>query len=148
MKLSSMKCILTTLFFFGGGGGGVGYSHCKLKNVLLGCREGPVCFCGFHNETVKHFFLECPLHSASRTNPLSSAARIFADRWSSMSKEQTLPVFLFGSPLLSLEQNNDLLFHVQCFISVRFYKSSFKKNMYFPPASIPLISSLFCFRFD
>ena len=44
----------------------------------------------------------CPLHSAPRTNLLSSAARIFADRWFSV-KAQILSVFtsLFGSPLLS-----------------------------------------------
>ena len=41
-----------------------------------------------------------------------------------MSKKQILSVFLFGSPSLSPEQNNDLLFHVQSFISVRFFKSS------------------------
>ena len=33
------------------------YSHCKLQTTFkIGCRESPVCFCGFHNETVKHFF--------------------------------------------------------------------------------------------
>ena len=44
-----------------------------------------------------------------------------------MPKKQTLSVFLFGSPLLSPEQNNDLLFHVQSFISVRFYSLSIKQ---------------------
>ena len=44
-------------------------------------------------------FVHCP--SAPRTNLLSSAARIFADRWFSV-KAQILSVFssLFGSPLL------------------------------------------------
>ena len=70
------------------------------------------------------FFLECPLYSAPRTNLLSSAARIFADRWSSMSKAQIVSVFLFGSKLLSPKQNSDLFFYVQSFISdsKRFYK--------------------------
>ena len=85
---------------------------CALNYYLfkIGCRERPACFCGFQTETVKHFFLECPLYSAPRITLLSSAARIlFADRWSSMSKSQIISVFLFGSPLLSLEQNNDFL---------------------------------------
>ena len=32
---------------------------CALNYYLfkVGCRESPVCFCGFHNETVEHFFL-------------------------------------------------------------------------------------------
>ena len=99
---------------------------CALNYYLfkIGCKESPACFCGFYNESVKHFFLECPLYSAPRTNLLSSAARIFADRWSSMSKAQIVSVFLFGSKLLSPKQNSDLFFHVQSFISdsKRFYK--------------------------
>ena len=72
------------------------------------------------------FFLEFPFYSAPRITLLSSAARIFADRWSSMSKSQIISVFLFGSPLLSLEQNNDLFFHVQSFISesMRFLRNT------------------------
>ena len=59
----------------------------------VGCRERHVCFRGFHTETVKHFFLECPLYSTPRVTLLFSAARIFADRWSSMSKSQLHPFF-------------------------------------------------------
>ena len=99
---------------------------CALNYYLfkIGCKESPACFCGFYNESVNHFFLECPLYSAPRTNLLSSAARIFADRWSSMTKVQIVSVFLFGSKLLSSKQNSDLFFHVQSFISdsKRFYK--------------------------
>ena len=60
------------------------------------------------------------------TNLLSSAARIFANRLSSMSKAHIISVFLFGSPLLSPEQNNDLFFHAQSSISesMRCYKST------------------------
>ena len=79
---------------------------CALNCYLfkIGCRERPACFCGFQTETVKHFFLECPLYSTPRITLLSSAARIFAaDRWSSLSKSQIISVFLFGSPSLSLE---------------------------------------------
>ena len=98
-------------FFF------MAYSHCKLKNLpsKIGCRESPVCFCGFHNETAEHFFLERPLYYIPETNLLFSAARIFAERLSSMSKAQILAVFLFGSSLLSPEQNNDLIFSCPVF---------------------------------
>ena len=82
----------------------------------IGCKESPACLCGFYNESVKHFFLECPLYSAPRINLLSSAARIFADRWSSMSKAEIVSVFLLGLQLLSPNQNS-LFFHVQSFIS-------------------------------
>ena len=87
-------------------------NYCLFK---MGCRESPVCFLCFF--FVKHFFFECPLYSAPRTDLLSSAARVFADRWSSMSKAQIVSVFLFGSPLLSPEQNIDLFSYVQSFIS-------------------------------
>ena len=138
----SPSTALLLFFFF------MAYSHCKLKNLpsKIGCRESPVCFCGFHNETAEHFFLERPLYYIPETNLLFSAARIFAERLSSMSKAQILAVFLFGSSLLSPEQNNDLIFHVQSFVSMRFYKSASK--YVFSPASIPLISSLFCCRYD
>ena len=46
---------------------------CALNYFLfkIGCKECPACFCGFYNESVKRFFLECPLYSAPRTNLLS-----------------------------------------------------------------------------
>ena len=99
---------------------------CTLNYYLykIGCKESPVCFCGFYNETIKHFLLECPLYSAPRINLLSSASCIFADRWLSMSKAQIVSVFLFGSQLLSPKEKNDLFFHVQSFTSEskRFYQ--------------------------
>ena len=64
-------------FFF------LAYNHCKLQTTI-GCRESPFCFCGFHNETVKHFFLEYPLYATPETiicSPLLLAC-IFADRYS------------------------------------------------------------------
>lgn len=105
--------------------------------VYVLTRFDTACFWGFYNETVKHFFLECPLYSAPRTNLLSSAARIFSDRWSSMSEAQIVSIFLFASQLLSPKQNNNFsfFFHFQSFISEskRFYKYL---SVYFPPVSI------------
>ena len=55
---------------------------CALNYYLfkIGRKESPACFCGFNLESVKHFFLKCPLFAASRHKLLSSAAQIFADR--------------------------------------------------------------------
>ena len=98
---------------------------CSLNYYLfkIGCRESPACLCGFHTETVKHFLLDCPFYSALRTKLLSSAACIFADRWTTMSESQLISAFLFGAPFLSLKENSDLFSHVQSFISesMRFY---------------------------
>ena len=54
-----------------------------------------------------------------------------------MSKGQLYQFYLFGSQLLSLEQNNDLFSHFQSYISEskRFYKKYL--NTYFPAVSIP-----------
>ena len=81
------------------------------------------------------FFLECPLHSAPRTNLVSSAARIFADGWFSL-KAQILSVYssLFGSPLLS---RSKLMIYV--FMSSLLYLN--RKNF------IKIPSSLSCCRF-
>ena len=48
----------------------------------LGCRESPVCFCGYHNETVDNCFLEYPLYwmetPVQRKRPtVKYAGRIF-----------------------------------------------------------------------
>ena len=55
---------------------------CALNYYLFkrGRKESPACLCGFYSESVKHFFLKCPLFAASRHKLLSSAAQIFADR--------------------------------------------------------------------
>ena len=97
------------------------------------------------------FFLECPLYSVPRTNLLSSAASIFADTWSFMSKAQIVSVFLSGSPLLSPKQNNDLFFHVQSLKSEskRSYKSTLICIFHLLALAFLKYSlSLFCCRFD
>ena len=78
----------------------------------MGCTEPerPACFSLFLWLTTRPVSIfcplstvQCPLHSALRTNLFSSAARIFADRWFSVIKAQISSVLssLFGSPLLS-----------------------------------------------
>ena len=59
---------------------------CALNYFLfkIGRKESPACFSGFYSESVRHFFLKCPLFAASRHKLLSSAAQMFADRWAYM----------------------------------------------------------------
>ena len=86
----------------------------------------------FHSEwnprQLSIFFLECPLYSSPRTNLLSSAARTFANRWSSMSKAQIISVSFSLDHHYCLRGKimPDLFLHVQSFISEspRFYKST------------------------
>ena len=69
-----------------------------------------------------------------------------------MSKSQIISVFLFGLPLLSLEQNNDLFLHVQSFISesMRFLRNTkictFHVPFFFFPSCMPLFNVFFSYR--
>ena len=74
-------------------------------------------------------YLECPLYSAPRT------ARIFADRWSSMSKAQILSVFLFGLLLLSPEQI--LIYFLMPSLLYPNQQDFIKVPKIIPPVSIP-----------
>ena len=83
----------------------ISYTHLHLYAYPLtiiffkiGCRESPACFIFFSLTTA-------PLYSALRTKLLSSAARIFADRWITMSVSQIASAFLFDTPFLLLEQS-------------------------------------------
>ena len=122
---------------------------CSLNYYLfkIGCRESPVCLCGPHPETVKHYFFYCPLFSALRTKLPPSAARILADRWTTMFKSQILSAFLFGAPFLSLKQNSDFFFHVQSFISesMRFHRNVKKCMFHLLVSLFTFCASVFCF---
>ena len=78
-------------------------------------KESPACLCGFNSESVKHFFLNCPLLAASRHKLLSSAAQIFADRWAYMSYTVIVSAFLSGCPSLSYDECKALFLPVQTF---------------------------------
>ena len=81
--------------------------------VLLGLMR-------FQTKTVKHFFLTVLfILSLGQICSLLRAARVFADRWTTMHVLITsnISAFQFGTPFLPLEQNNDLFFHVQSFLS-------------------------------
>ena len=84
---------------------------CALNYYLfkIGRKESPACFCGFYSDSVKHFFLKCPLFAASRYKLLSSAAQIFADRWAHMSDTAILSAFLSECPSLSYDENKALV---------------------------------------
>ena len=58
------------------------------------------CDCGFHNETPRHYFLECPLHAGSRMNLLNEINQL---------TDCNINIILFGDRKLNLE-NNKLIF--------------------------------------
>ena len=124
-------------FFF------LAYNHCKLQTTI-GCRESPFCFCGFHNETVKHFFLEYPLYSTPETiicSPLLLAC-IFADRYSLLCLKHKFYQFFCLDHCYCLRSK--IMTHF--FSCPVFYIGEILKkflNMDFKPASIPLISCRF-----
>ena len=60
---------------------------------------------GFYSESVKHFFLKCPLFATSRHKLFSSAAQIFAERWACMYDTAIVSAFLSGCPSLSYDEN-------------------------------------------
>jgi hypothetical protein len=80
---------------------------CALNYYLfkIGCKLSAKCTCGFEIETINHYFLHCPIFAAQRLKLLTSAARIFADRWLALSNSQIIKLFLFGSSLLSENEN-------------------------------------------
>ena len=106
----------------------LGLDTCALNYYLLkiGCRERPARFCGFLSETVKHFFLN--VHFILPLELLCSPLLLTYLLTGGLLclNHKLYPFFLFGSPLLSLEQNNDLFFHVQSFISelMRFLRNT------------------------
>ena len=55
--------------------------YCALNDYLfkINCSLSPKCRCGLANETVKHFFLFCPLFAAQRARLFTSAAQIYGD---------------------------------------------------------------------
>ena len=92
---------------------------CALNSYLfkIRCKVSPVCMCGFNTETIKHYFLHCPIFAAQRQKLLSSAAQLFADDWSRVNDVQIVEMFLHGSSSLSLESNRELFSLVQSYIN-------------------------------
>ena len=82
----------------------------------IGRKESPACFCAFYSESVKQLSLKRPLFAASRHKLLSSAAQIFADRWTFMSNTAIVSAFLSGCPSLSYNENKASFLLAQTFI--------------------------------
>ena len=51
---------------------------CGLNYYLfkIAVKASPICSCSFDNETITHFFFQCPNHAALRSDLLTAAARI------------------------------------------------------------------------
>ena len=91
---------------------------CALNYHLhrIGIKQSPVCSCGFINESKSHYFLHCPNYAAQRQTLLTSAACIAPNLWSRLSDMQKTELIIFGSSLLSDEQNCHIFYQVQYFI--------------------------------
>ena len=82
----------------------------------IGIKQSPACSCGFTNESKSHYFLCCSNYAAQRQTLLTSAACIVPNLWSRLSDKQKTELFIFGSSLLSDEQNCHIFYQVQYFI--------------------------------
>ena len=91
---------------------------CALNYYLfkIAVKSSPICSCGFDNETITHFFLQCPNHAALRSDFLTAAARIAFGQWFKYSDQQKVELFLFGSSDMSNNENIEIFSHVQHFI--------------------------------
>ena len=92
---------------------------CALNYHLhrIGIKQSPACSCGFINESKFHYFLYCPSYAAQRQTILTSAACMYCPNlWSRLSDRKKTELFIFGSSLLSDEQNCHIFYQVQYFI--------------------------------
>ena len=73
-----------------------------LKNII----DSPLCRCN-NIETVKHFFLDCPIYNNQRITLIQAVLRFCAI---------TLDTLLHGNSTLSLQTNNGIFEAVQHFL--------------------------------
>ena len=93
--------------------------HCALNSYLysINCAISPYCKCRWGIvESIKHFFLHCPRYAAQRQCLLSSSAQLLHTTWLSLSEDQIVETFLYGSQILGYEDNQILMRNVQLFI--------------------------------
>ena len=88
--------------------------NCHLHRI--GIKQSPACSCGFINESKSHYFLYYPNYAAQRQTLLTSTACIAPNMWSRLSDRQKTELFIFGSSLLSDEQNCHIFYQVQYLI--------------------------------
>jgi hypothetical protein len=60
-------------------------------------------------ESIKHFFLHCPRYTARRQCLLSLSAQLLHTMWLSLSEDQIVETFLYGSEILDYEENQILM---------------------------------------
>jgi hypothetical protein len=79
----------------------------------------PYAFCECHwgiIETWSHYFLHYPLYAAQRQKLFSISAWLLPTIWSSLSENQKVHIFLYGSDKLGYADNQTLLHNGQLFI--------------------------------
>ena len=82
----------------------------------INCCNSPLCICGLERETVKHYFILCPLSAAQRNTLLTSAAQVCGQAWLARSDNVKLDYMLKGSNQLSYDENCSLFGFVQQFV--------------------------------
>ena len=92
---------------------------CPLNYYLykIGCVESAVCTCGFKNETISHFLLECPIHAHSRRELLQTITPLFHKLSNSNVPTNLLHFLLYGSDELSYLENTIVFKNVGQFIT-------------------------------
>ena len=105
---------------------------CPLNYYLykIGCVESTVCTCGFKNETITHFLLECLIHAHLRRELLQTITPLFHNVLNSNVPTILSNFLVYGSDELSYLENT-------CFQKSRSVYFCFKKNL------SPIFFSLF-----
>jgi hypothetical protein len=68
----------------------------------------PSCTCGYHHETVQHFLLECSNYTNIRLNTILQVKE----------ENRCINTLLFGSPELTIAENEIVFDYVQTFIKL------------------------------
>ena len=84
----------------------------------IGCVESTVCTCGFKNETISHFLLECPIYAHLRRELLQTITPLFHKLSNSNVPTNLLHFLLYGSDELSYLENTIVFKNVGQFITV------------------------------
>lgn len=94
----------------------LGFSGLNSYLFKINRKLSPSCACGYHNESVLHYFLTCPRYAAQRSLLFYSAMQTLGNIWSSSSEEKKLELCLHGSKELTLEINQRFFAAVQTYI--------------------------------
>ena len=64
-------------------------------------------------ESIKHFFLYCPRYTVQRQQLFFRSALLLHTFWLSLTEDQILQLFLFGSEKLGFDDNQIMMRNIQ-----------------------------------